>query len=115
MGKQNKYPDINFKDKDIDKIAAGRDTTAIKKPYRVTSSELNSELGLSGSNTQDSTRKKVAYNISEVVPSMIKRNLERAKEGKKTISYQSITGAGTYGFSNIGQSFSSSPIKNKKK
>jgi len=116
----NKYPDITFRDKDVDKITAGSDTTVIKKPYRVTSAELNSKSGLASSNTQDSTRKKIAYNLNEVVPSYLKRNAERKKEGKKYITYQSITGQGpsedlSYGFSNIGKSFSSSPIKNKKK
>ena len=124
MGKQNKkngnkYPDITFRDKDVDKITAGSDTTVIKKPYRVTSAEFNSGLGPATSlHVSDSTRKKIDYNLNEVVPSYLKRNAERKKEGKQYLTYKSITGQGpgedlSYGFSNIGKSFSSSPIKNK--
>jgi len=118
MAKKNKYPDINFKDKDVDKITAGRDTTVIKTPYKVTTKEIATDeysFGLASPTVQDSTRKKIAYNLSEVIPSMVKRNVEREKEGKNPISKSSIMGNTVGGFSNKGKSFSSSPIKNKKK
>jgi hypothetical protein len=96
-----------------------KDTTVIAKPYKVTTKEITSfkdgGLGLASPTVADSTRKKVAYNASVVIPSMVKRNAEREKEGKSPISLKSIMGNDVGVFSNKGKSFSSAPLITKKK
>lgn len=84
------------------------DTTVIAKPYKVTTKEIATDkysLGLASPTVRDSTRKKIAYNLSKVIPSMVKRNAEREKEGKSPISRSSIMGNTVGGFSNKGKSF----------
>ena len=94
------------------------DTTVIAKPYKVTTREIATDkysLGLASPTVRDSTRKKVAYNASVVIPSMVKRNAEREKEGKSPISLKSIMGNDVGVFSSKGKSFSSAPLVTKKK
>lgn len=103
MAKKNKYPDINFKDKDVDKITAGRDTTVIAKPYKVTAQEAYPNGIYSLPNPGKGTVPKMKYNANVVVPSLMKRNIERQKEGKNLISYESITGSPVIPFSKKGK------------
>lgn len=103
MAKQNKYPDINFKDKDVQKITAGRDTTAIPTPYKVTAKEAYPNGIYSLETPTKSTVEKMKYNSQTVVPALMKRNQERVKEGQKPISYQSITGSPVVPFSKKGK------------
>lgn len=93
------------------------DTTVIPKPYKVTTKEIDTSKfgkGLMADDVADSTRLKVAYNLTNTVRGMIKRNAEREKEGKNPIPLTSITGGAYGGFSNVGKSFKEAPLKRVK-
>lgn len=91
-----------------------RDTTKIPTPYKVSRSELGMRIGSQIAPTPDSTKKKVKYNVQTVTPAILKRNQERAKEGKQPIKTGSIITKG-YGYSDKGKTFKESPLKTVKK
>jgi hypothetical protein len=95
-------------------LSSKKDTTKIAKPYKITKKELPTPGGLLSPFVADSTRKKIAYNLGTAIPSLVKRNSERKAEGKKAISYKSISGGAPLGFSNTGESFSKSPLQRVK-
>lgn len=102
----------------VSNLKSVADTTVIPKPYKVTTKEIDNTpkfgMGLSATDVADSTRQKISYNLGKVIPSVIKRNTEREKEGKKSIPLTSIVGKTYGGFSNVGKSFKEAPIKTVK-
>ena len=90
------------------------DTTKIKTPYKVERGELV-VLSVKNNLTPDSTKKKIAYNLNQVTPSVIKRNMERRKEGKEIIPTRHVYGGGNGVVSTKGKTFKEAPIKSKKK
>lgn len=93
-------------------LATTPDTTVIKKPYINTPNEH-----LRYNIVEDSSVMKGKYNRETVVPSMMKRNAERQKEGKAPISYKSLSGleSSVYGLASKGKSFKEAPLKRIKK
>lgn len=109
------------------KTTASSDTTVIKKPYKAMANELigsisNAKKGKiidlrKGLPLADSSVKKMKYNREVALPSTLKRNAERLKEGKKPIPYtgrkDNVNALGI-GLSNKGKTFKEAPLKYKK-
>lgn len=112
ISKANRDASLNANSKKTSKITGKKldsknDTTVIPKPYKVTTKEIDNSrmgLGLAGK-VADSTKKKISYNLTSVITSLVKRNMEREKEGKGLISRNSIMGNTVGGFSSKGKSF----------